>query len=154
MTVPPEATADADLQPFLQSSFTLDEPQFSPDGRRVAYQSNELGRSEIFVVDYPGPGGKWQVSVNGGALPRWSRDGRELFFANGSSLMPVDVDAGPAFQAGTPRALVERPHQIFEYDVAPDGRFLMLRPAADGQARELHVVINWIDELRRRVPLE
>jgi Tol biopolymer transport system component len=144
---------DAKPQPFLDERFRRLDLQFSPDGRWVAYESNEGGRPEIYVVPYPGPGGKSQVSTDGGTQPRWRRNGRELFFRNGARMMAVDVEAGAAFRAGAARQLFEIGSG--DYDVAPDGkRFLMLKPSAlSAEATELHVILNWFDDLRRRVPL-
>ena len=119
----------------------------------VAYESSEGGRTEIYVVPYPGPGGRSQVSTDGGAQPRWNRNGRELFFRSGARMMAVDVETWAAFRAGAARVLFERVSS--DYDVAPDGtRFLMLKPSATaGDSTEIHVIVNWFDDLRRRVPL-
>jgi serine/threonine-protein kinase len=145
---------DAKPQPFLDTRFTRGDLQFSPDGKWVAYESNETGHNEIYVVPYPGPGGKSQVSTDGGTQPRWNRNGRELFFRSGAKLMAVDVETGAAFRAGVPRMLFQKASS--DYDVAPDGRrFLMLKPAAAAaESSDLHVILNWFDDLRRRVPLE
>jgi len=146
--------ADAKPQPFLDTRFTRGNLQFSPDGKWVAYESNETGRNEVYVVPFPGPGGKSQVSTDGGTQPRWNRNGRELFFRNANTMMAVDVETGAAFRAGTPRMLFEKASS--DYDVAPDGRrFIMLKPAATtADTSELHVILNWFDDLRRRVPLD
>jgi len=148
--------ADGKLQPFFDSQFAKASPQFSPDGRWVAYQSNETGRNEVYVVSYPGPGKKEPVSSQGGTEPRWARTGRELFYRNGDKMMAVDIQTSPAFRVGAPKLLFEL-HYGAGYDVAPDDkRFLMLKPAA-GQnvgAGQLHIVVNWFEELRRRVPVE
>jgi hypothetical protein len=146
--------AEAKPQPFLDTRFTRGNLRFSPDGKWVAYESNETGPNEIYVVPYPGPGGKSQVSTDGGVQPRWNRNGRELFFRSGSKMMAVDVETGATFRAGMPRLLFEKASG--DYDVAPDGRrFLMLKPAAaSADTSELHVILNWFDDLRRRVPLE
>jgi len=157
------ASAGAKPQPFFDSQFSRAFPQFSPDGRWVAYQSDETGRYEVYVVPYPGPGGKVLISNDGGTMPRWGRTGRELFYRNGDRMMAVDIQTSPAFRAGAPQLLFERHYldQFFlysaSYDVAPDGkRFLMLKPAAAQNAGsgQLHVVVNWFEELRRRVPVE
>jgi eukaryotic-like serine/threonine-protein kinase len=146
------SAAERKPEPFLDTRFTRGDLQFSPDGKWVAYESNETGRDEIYVVPYPGPGGKSQVSTDGGAQPHWNRNGRELFFRNGAKSIAVDVETGAAFRAGAPRTLFEKVSS--DYDVAPDGhRFLMLKPAA-AETSELHVIVNWFDELRRRAPLE
>jgi hypothetical protein len=159
------APTDAKGQPFLQSQFSKALPQFSPDGRWVAYQSDETGRYEVYVTPYPGPGGKAHVSNEGGTTPRWSRNGRELFYRNGDKMMAVDIQTTPAFRAGAPKLLFEAHyfegrgtgHFSASYDVEPDGkRFLMVKPAAEQNAGsgQLHVVVNWYEELRRRVPAE
>jgi len=142
-------------RPFLDDRFVRGEFRFSPDGKWVAYQSNESGRNEVYVVPYPGPGARTQISLDGGTQPRWNPGGSELFFRSGDALMAVDVQTGATLGAGTPHALFER--AAADYDVSPDGqRFLMLKPAQGegASASELHVVLNFFDELRRRVPLD
>ena len=99
-TAKPDAAAEAKPQPFLDTRFTHGNLQFSPDGKWVAYESDETGRNEIYVVPYPGPGGKSQVSNDGGTQPRWNRNGRELFFRSGAKMMAVDVETGATFRAG------------------------------------------------------
>jgi Tol biopolymer transport system component len=127
--------------------------QFSPDGRWIAYASNESGQSEIYLSPYPATGGKWQVSEGGGDSPRWNRSGKELFYLSpAQEVMAVPVTLGAGVQAGKPQRLFQaaiRPRgtsDFFQYDVAPDGRFLVvtLREAAV----PLHVVVNWPSLLR------
>ena len=146
-------------QPFLQTPFGEGEAVFSPGGHWLAYVSNESGRNEVYVQPYPGPGGKWQISTAGGGEPVWARNGRELFFRNGDEMMAVDVTTEPTFSAGTPRLLFEGTFitsTVFRgnYDVAPDGqRFVMLKPyEQEAGAQQINVVLNWFEELRRRVP--
>jgi hypothetical protein len=149
------ASSAARPQLFLDTPFTKLNTHFSPDGRWVAYQSNDTGRYEIYVQSYPGPGGKFPVSSDGGTTPRWARNGRELFYTNGDRMMAVDVELGPTFRATKPRVLFQGRYQA-GYDVAPDGqRFLMVKPPAEAptQLDKLHIVVNWSEELRRRVPL-
>jgi Tol biopolymer transport system component len=139
-------------QVFLESRFTKTEPQFSADGRWIAFQSNDTGKDEIYVVPYPGPGGKSQVSIDGGRYPRWAHNGRELFFRSGDKMMVVDVETGATFRAGTPKMLFEKPGT---YDVSADGkRFLMIKPdtGAQGQPGEMQIVVNWFEEVGRRAP--
>jgi len=139
---------------FLQSQGAKADPAFSPDGKWVLYTSNETGRNEVYVVPYPGPGGKWQVSNEGGTEPRWAVNGRELFYRNGGKLMAVDVESGASFRPGAPRLLFDKPGM---YDVSPDGkRFLMTRRAGaeQGPPPEIRVVLNWFEELRRRAPMK
>ena len=95
------------LRPFLHTSSNETSARFSPDGRFITYESNESGRSEVYVTPYPGPGGRWQVSTDGGASPVWSRDGRELFYRSGEKMMTASVETRPTFRAGVPKLLFE-----------------------------------------------
>jgi Tol biopolymer transport system component len=151
--------SDRKAQPFLRTRFNETAPRFSPDGRWLAYISDESGRFEIYVQPYPGPGGKWQISTEGGMEPVWNRNGRELFYRNGGKVMAVDIATQPGFAAGKPRMLFEGPYEqppvpIANYDVSPDGqRFLMLKPSEQEAApTQINVVLNWFEELKRRVP--
>jgi Tol biopolymer transport system component len=134
-------------------------PRFSPDGHWIAYTSAESGRVEIYVRPYPGPGGKWQISTEGGTEPVWNPKGRELFYRIGNKMMAVEVTTQGAFSAGKPRVLFEgayvpTPRSLPNYDVSPDGqRFLMLKATEQAQApTRINVVLNWFEELKRRVP--
>jgi eukaryotic-like serine/threonine-protein kinase len=147
-------------QPFLRTPFNESVPEFSPDGRWLVYVSDESGRNEIYVQPYPGPGGKWQISTEGGTEPVWNPNGRELFYRSGEKMMAVDVATQPGFAAGKPQMLFEgqyvpTPGTLPNYDVSPDGqRFLMLKPSEQEQAAptQINVVLNWFEELKRRVP--
>ncbi len=149
----PVGGGDLKPRPFLQSQFRAAGAQFSPDGRWIAYYSDETGRNEVYVQPYPGPGGKWPVSTDGGAYPKWARNGRELFYRNTEKMMAVDVSLTPGFRAGTPKVLFEGRYGI-SYDVAPDGkRFLMTKSGDEAPARaRIHVIVEWFEELRRRAP--
>jgi serine/threonine-protein kinase len=121
----------------------------SPDGRWMAYASDESGQFEIYVRPYPGPGGKWQLSTEGGKGPIWSRDGREIFYTDGHKMMVVPVEIEPTFSPGAPRRLFEYGFVRAvgpspDYDVAPDGqRFLMFhRSHDDPPRREINVVTS------------
>jgi serine/threonine-protein kinase len=145
-------------QPFLKTPFDEGRPKFSPDGRWLAYISDESGRQEVYVQPYPGPGGKWQISTEGGNEIVWARNG-ELFYRSGEKMMVVETTTQPTFSAGRPRLVFEGQYGIglgggAAYDVTPDGqRFLMVQGfAGEGGARQIHVVLNWFEELRRRVP--
>jgi serine/threonine protein kinase len=146
---------DVKATPFADSAATEWGARLSPDDRWIAYTSNASGRWEVYVKPYPGPGERRQISTDGGAEIVWGRNGRELFYRNGPRLMAVDVVTQPAFSAGTPRAVFETPFARGEpglpnYDVAPDGRFLMIKPGdTEAAPRPIHIVINWFDELRR-----
>jgi serine/threonine-protein kinase len=150
------------LEPFLHTCFEEFGPEFSPDGQWIAYVSNESGRNEVYVLPFPGPGPKRQVSTTGGTSPCWARNRKELFYRNGNKMMAVDVSLQPVFKAGAPRVLVEgdyegigRPDSPRHYDVTADGqRFVMIKshegPSAPSQ---LIVALEWLDDLKRRVPV-
>jgi serine/threonine-protein kinase len=153
--------SDRKMEPFLQTPFIEGAPAFSPDGHWLAYVSNESGRPEVYVQPYPGPGGKWQVSTEGGTEPAWNRNGRELFFRSGNKMMAADVATQPSFSAGKPRLLFERPYLRSDfplvgtaYDVSTDGqRFLMVKETEQASsATQINIVQNWFEELKRRVP--
>jgi Tol biopolymer transport system component len=126
----------------------------------MAYQSDESGRYEVYVRSLPDVenGGMWQVSASGGEFPLWSTNGRELFYRNSDAIMAVTVETKPAFKLGTPKSLFPNKY-VGEFDISPDGkRFLMLKPTtADEKSaaeapRKIVVVLNWSEELKRRVP--
>jgi len=158
---PPRGSGQVwNAQSFLRTPFDEGAAQFSPDGRWLAYMSDESGRYEIYVQPYPRPGGKWQISTEGGTEPMWNPKGRELFYRSGDKMMAVDIATQPGFAAGKPRMLFEgryqlSPVQSADYDVSPDGRrFLMLRPSEQTQAAptQINVVLNWFEELKQKVP--
>ena len=155
-------------RPFLQTPAAEQFPEFSPDGRWIAYSSNQSGRPEVYVQPYPGPGPPVQVSIDGGDAPAWRADGAELFFValrspdnpNLVSMMAATAERrADVFVAGAPRKLFEGRYSLTGpvrgYDVTPDGkRFLMVQqldPAPEPPS-ELVLVDNWIEELKRRVP--
>jgi hypothetical protein len=143
-------------QPILSSPFNEFYPAVSPDGRWLAYASDEAGQSEVYVRPLPGPGPKLVVSQSGGSEPVWSRDGRELFYRGfgrqGTPLIALTVQTSPEFQVLSRRELFDAseyegsvPHA--NYDVGPDGRFAMVY---QGHLSELVLVQNWTEEVRRR----
>jgi serine/threonine-protein kinase len=139
----------------LRTRFTEVGGKFSPDGRWIAYISDESGQYEAYVRPYPGPGGKWQVSTQGGGEVIWSRDGSELFYRNGNKWMAVAVSLEPGFKVETPRGLFEGPYVDVggvSFDAAPDGRrFLLLEPAApESPITHLNVVLNWFEDVRQK----
>jgi hypothetical protein len=144
------------IQPFLRSSFNISSAKFSPDGRWVTYASDESGQWEIYVQPFPGPGGKWMISSGGGQYPRWTWNGREIFYRSGEKVMAVHVETQPAFKAGTPRMWF--PGQGYvglgNYDIAADGEHLLMLKQEDTSTSptELNVVLNWSEELKRRAP--
>ena len=146
---------DQTPQPFLRTRFAEVGPKFSPDGRYIAYVSDESGQYEVYVRPYPQRAAKWQISTNGGEEEIWSRDGREMFYRNGNKWMVVDVSLTPEFKAGTPRVLFEGPYVNvggLSYDVTSDGqRFLVLEPAPQDPVTHLNVVLNWFEEVNQKV---
>jgi serine/threonine-protein kinase len=148
----------------LATQFNEYRPALSPDERWLAYESNESGQFEIHVRPFPDVGtGKWQVSSGGGGEPKWSRDGRMLFYLGPTSLMEAAVGDGAAFTRVTPKAVLDREPYLYNpvpprsYEVSPDGqRFLFLKRSAAVEAEppQIIVVTNWVEELKRRVPTQ
>lgn len=142
-------------RPFATTPFDETTPAFSPDGKWVAYTSNESGRPEVYVKPFEGDGAKVQISTDGGVGPLWSRDGRELFFVTGDRFMVVDVTPGTELRFSQPRIqfkgryVWERPAN---YDVSPDGkRFVMVQPTSgEGVTEVVRVTTNWSRELEKR----
>jgi Tol biopolymer transport system component len=137
---------------FLKTPFNEGAPRFSPDGRFVAYVSDESGGAEVYVRDFPKGANRWQVSAHGGNSPRWGRDGKEIFYVEGRSLMSVSVTSRPALSLGMPVRLFEqRSVQTLQYDVAPDSkRFIILDRPANQAPLSVHVVHNWFEDFRGR----
>ncbi|MGE5412912.1 MAG: protein kinase domain-containing protein [Syntrophomonadaceae bacterium] len=139
--------------PFVKTNFAELWGAFSPDGRFLAYQSNESGRQEIYVQSFPGPGGKWQISAEGGLEPHWSGDGKELFFRSADQkLMVVPVTTSAAFEAGTPKPMfpvhVETALARNRYVPSKDGqRFLLVATPAREFMAPTTVVLNWMADL-------
>ena len=139
--------------PEVTLPYTVQATTFSPDGKWLAYASDESGRFEVYI-DTPQFGNKRQLSVNGGAEPLWSRDGREIFYRRGDGLIAVSVSTGSALVIGPARPLFEGRFEPIDwgernYDVSPDGqRFLMIRSESGRGEAEIRVVMNWLDELR------
>jgi Tol biopolymer transport system component len=148
---------DPEARPFLDSRFAERYPVFSPDGQWLAYASDESGRWEVYVRPYPGPGGRLQVSIGGGSEPRWSGDGRELYYRTSTEMMAVSVSYENDLDFGRPRVLFSdtylQPSQVsadvHSYDVSPDGsRFLMIQRSDEGVVdADLRVVTGWVDTL-------
>lgn len=143
--------------PYLQTPFNERSANISPDGRHVAYASNETGVYEIYVRPFPNGQGKSRVSTARGKTPRWSRDGKELFYVEGGTLMAVSVQSGPGFSVGLATRLFEHPSLITassfpQYDVSADGQHIVLAEPRGGKVPELsiRVVQNWYAEFRDR----
>ena len=135
--------------PLLDTPFDESQAQFSPDGRWIAFTSNEFGESEVYAMPFPGPGGRTRISTSGGRFPRWRRDGKELFFETGGSLMAaiVSTDRG-AFDVGPVRRLFPVPGNRRGWDVAPDGQHFLVLENLDTEIVPITLVINWVAALR------
>jgi Tol biopolymer transport system component len=169
-TAPVEGDSDhprlGKAEPFLRTSFNVTQPTFSADGRWLAYSSDETGRLEVYVQPFPGPGRKWQISTGGGTFPIWSPNGRELFFLvlDGRIISRIMVAGyttrGDSFVADRPQIWSQK-HLLYVgnplYDLAPDGKRLAVILYADGTAEapitHLTFLLNFFDELKRRVPV-
>jgi dipeptidyl aminopeptidase/acylaminoacyl peptidase len=148
--------------PFVATPIDERAAMFSPDGRWLIYALKQTGRDEeIYVQAYPGPGGRWLISTGGGMEPVWSRDGTEVFYRtlDGSRMWAVSVRTSPTFSASPPKPLFEDRYArqgggfYSNYDVSKDGReFLMLEPEQEIADAQLNVILNWFEELKRRVP--
>jgi Tol biopolymer transport system component len=136
---------------FLKTSFNEADPRFSPDGRLVAYVSDESGRNEIHVRDFPNGANKWLISANGGTAPHWRRDGKEIFYVEQGKLMAVSVIMEQTFSPGVPARLFGNRFLQIGYDVTSDGkRFVVLDRPAGEPPLSIHVVHNWFEEFRGR----
>jgi serine/threonine-protein kinase len=146
---------DRKPQPLLEEPSNQYSPEISPDGHWLAYLSEETGRPEVYVRAFPGSEQKKQISANGGLDPRWSRDGRELFYIEGEDrLMVSRITTLPSLAATRAEVVFEdKEHRYLKlgYDVARDGRFIMV-DENEVWPTELHLVQNWFQELERLVP--
>jgi Tol biopolymer transport system component len=146
-------------QLFLKTPFDEAGPMFSRDGRWLAYVSNESGRYEVYVQAYPGPGGKYQISTEGGTEPVWNANGHELFYRSGNKMMAVEITTQPNFSAGKPQMLFEGPYlptpvTTPNYDVSRDGKRLLMLKSSEQEAAptQINVALNWVEELKQKVP--
>ena len=153
---------DGSAEPWLVTDFHETVPVFSPDGEWVAYVSDETDRDEVYVRPYPGPGQRIPISMGGGRDPRWSPDGRELFYRSGRTVMVVTIEKEPSFNATRPKRVFTGPYASYLdsastvqawYDISPDGQhFLMIENTSSQNDVELHVILDWDQELKRLVP--
>jgi len=142
--------------PFLQTPANARSPRLSPDGKFVAYCSDESGKSQVWVRPFPSGEGLWQVSSGPGCQPRWSRDGKELFYVDGATLMAVAIATSPVFAPASAKPLFSNSHLVrtdrTTYDVSADGRFVLVEDerGEDAKPPSIHVVQNWYEEFRGR----
>ena len=153
-----DVKGSGEAAPLIASPYDEFAPIFSPDGHWLAYVSDESGRYEVYVESNPRGRGRWLISSGGGLEPLWSPDGRELFYRNGDALIAVPIQSTPTFSVSAPRVLFERAlksgiYDTLSYDITADGReFLMIERQLELVPNQLHVVLNWDEELRRKVP--
>ena len=141
-----------ETEAVVQTPFRENAPAISPDGRWLVYHSNESGRNEVFVQPLADDGGRQQISIDGGTLGRWTRNGREIVFqAPDGRLMAAEVTLEPTFSAGIPEGLFDLENYGWPwYDVTPDGnRFLVNQPIEQPGIESLTLVLNWASELER-----
>ncbi len=151
--------------PLVRSRFSDIEPALSPDGLWLAYVSDESGQPQVYVQPFPGPGRRHQISTNGGREPLWARDGRTLYYlaptapaADGQMVMAVPVTSGTRFTSGKPKPLFQTRYggttPVRGYDIAKDGRFLMVlsEPVTIPAATHLDIIQNWSTDLLQKVP--
>jgi Tol biopolymer transport system component len=138
---------DGEREPvrWLPTPFNQSSPRFSPDGLWIAYESDESGSREVYVALTKGAGEKRRISREGGRQPRWSQDGRELYYVSSrGTLAAVPVTPGPKWTAGAPTSLFRIDAEIENYDVTPDGsRFLICTPVEKSPESPLRVILNW-----------
>ncbi len=141
--------------PFLATEFNETDPAISPDGRWIAYVSNETSEAEVFIRPYPDTGSSWQVSNGGGGSPLWSRDGGELFFVAQNRMMVASISTRPALRIGRPEILFEggfNTSRARDFDVAPDGRFVAVRTGGGAVRTEMRLLLNWPQALKGKTP--
>ncbi len=143
-----------DPYPFLQTQFNEGGPVFSPDGKWIAYASNESGRSEVYVRPFPEPGGKWQISTDGGSRPRWMNDGREIIYiTDNGTIMSAEISIREsAIDVGTVRPLFETRASMIRstYDVTPDGQLFVIDSLPEGDDAEMiTLIVNWDADVRK-----
>jgi hypothetical protein len=160
---------DRKPRPLVQTKFDEGSAKFSPDGKWVAYSSNESGRPEVYVTPYPGPGARIPISPDGGTDPVWRRKGGELFYRNGDKMMAVSLVDRPTFTPSKPRVLWEG-HYLHgvnsscgpagvtssNYDVTSDGtRFVMIEDKTqDVVSQKINVVLGWAEELKQAAQIK
>ena len=155
---------DRKPKPFLVEPNVQSHPVFSPDGRWLAYMSNQLVAysPQIFVQPFPMMNAKYQITTNNGGEPLWSPDGKQIFYYWDGRLNVVDVQTGPPFSFGKSAPLpitgaIQNIGSPRNYDMTPDGKFIIILNAEQNQntqssTPQLNVVLNWVEELKRRVP--
>jgi len=141
---------------FLHTRFNEYHPMLSPDGRWLAYTSDESGQPEVYVRSFPTGSGKWHISTDGGQQPLWARDGSEIYYRNSGKIMAVKIETDASFLAQKPVLLFKNQSDTREmnpfgspnYDVHPDGKFLLIKPDPISPLRQINITLNWFEEFR------
>jgi Tol biopolymer transport system component/predicted Ser/Thr protein kinase len=136
---------------LLATDFGEHSATVSPDGRWLAYSSDESGQDQVYVTSFPQPSGKWQISTDGGSSARWMPDGRALVYGNGRKLYRVPFESEPRPRGGKPVMIAEGRFDD-DYAISADGRICIIEGKPEPTTSEFHVVLNWAEELKRRVP--
>jgi hypothetical protein len=149
---------DGKVSPLVTSPFRDWAPSVSPDGRYVAYMSNESGHDDVYAIPISGKSERVMISLEGGTGPVWSRDGHELFYRAGDDLMTIEVrSTNPTLVLGERRRLLDvsafESQYFHEFDVSADGqRFLFIRAEPESRPTRINVILNWFPELAAKVP--
>jgi len=151
-------------QPLLHEKYNETNPRVSPDGRWMAYVSDQTGSSEVYVRPFPNVNdGMWKVSTGGGYAPLWSRNSREVYYLSGDAAWSVPVETEPTFKPGRSRVLFhgafpgrtgEVTTDITTWNIGLDGRFLMMKDDVAEAPRKINIVLHWLEELKQRVPVK
>lgn len=139
-------------QVLIATEFNDVKAVVSPNGRWLAYVSDQSGRAEVYITSFPKPAGTWPVSVDGGDTPQWMPDSSEIVYEKGTRYFTVPIEDGPRPRAGKPRLLFEGPYDD-DYDIAHDGRIAIIKEGPRPTATQFTIVMNWAEELKRRVPV-
>ena len=149
-----------DSQPFLVTQFDERDPRFSPSGGWIAFTSNRSGQDEIYAKPYDREGGIVRVSTQGGVSPEWAANGKELFYLNGNKVMAVEVQGEEDLKVGLPQVLFglddnfELDDNNENFDVSPDAQQFALIREDVAVSTQIHVTLNWFEELKRLVPTD
>ncbi|TDI15272.1 MAG: serine/threonine-protein kinase [Acidobacteria bacterium] len=143
-----------DSQPFLVNPFDERDPRFSPSGGWIAFTSNRSGQDEIYAKPYGREGGVVRVSTEGGAMPGWAANGKELFYLTGNKIMAVGIQGEQDLNVGLPKVLFEVEDNIGVFDVSPDGQQFALIRKDVAISTLIHITLNWFEELKRLAPTD
>ncbi len=151
-------TRDSIARVFLNQPYNEFAPAVSPNGKWIAYISDQTGQDQIYITPYPGPGLVTSVSTLGGREPVWAPGGRELFYRDGDKMMVVAVETQPSLKLGMPELLFQKPflsHRFTpQYDIHPDGdRFLMVKEDVEVERGQIKIIFNWFEVLKEKMAL-